>query len=62
LEGSGHGITEVLLSTSLGVLNKTTEVLGSGRGYHGWDSNLASLGANQALLLGQTVSVWELSL
>ena len=62
LEGSVHVITEVLLSTLLEVLSKTTEFLGSDRGYHGWDSNLAPLSANQVLLLGPTVSVWELSL
>jgi hypothetical protein len=64
LKECGHGITEVLLllSTLLAVLSKTTEVLCSDRMYHGWDSKLAALSAYQMLLLGSTVSVWELSL
>jgi len=35
LEGSGHVVTEVLLSTLLEVLSKTMEFLGSDRWYHG---------------------------
>jgi hypothetical protein len=57
LEGSGHGITEVLLSTLLEVLSKTMEFRDLDRGYHCQDSNLAPHSAYQVLLLGPALSV-----